>query len=468
MELSLKQMENCFSIYISEQQMEAHLTLLNIPETSISYDMLEAYLKEKGIIHGINVSLVEELVNQPEKFLSQQIILVNGTPPINGQDGYINYVYQKETVEQGPTILEDGTADYYNIRSLDNIKQDNKVAERVPPTLAISGITIYGEEIPGKDGKPAYFKIGKNVYIDEAGDNLYAAIDGLVVITDEGKINVFSIYEVSGDVDFHVGNIDFVGTVIIRGNVLPGFKIKASGDIRVLGNVEGADLESGGKIEVGSGIIGHHKCMIKAGTDVRTSYIHTANVIAEENIVATQSIMHSELKAGKSIICNGDKGLIVGGQIQAGKSVTARNIGNIMSTPTVVEVGVSPQLRQDLLGLKQHLKEYQENKLKTEQAIQLLGQMVRSLGHLPPDKREIYEKCKVSLSLLEIQINDLQTQLTEIEEKIEQETKGFITVTGTVFSSAKLIIGKKVYHIRDSISRAKFIIENESISAIPL
>jgi uncharacterized protein (DUF342 family) len=468
MESRINELDNWFILHIPEQLLEADLTLVQIPETNISFETFEAYLKGKGIVHGINFSLVKELINHPKEFLSKKVTVAIGTPPLHGQDGYIKYVYQKETVNKGPKVLEDGTVDYYNIKSLDNIKKDKKIAERIPPTLSISGKNIFGEEIPGKDGKSTHFKIGKNVYSDEAQDNLYAAIDGLVVIADGGKVNVFSIYEVPGDVDFHIGNIDFIGTVVIRGNVLPGFKIKAFGDIRVLGNVEAADLTAGGKIEIGSGIIGHHKCLIHAGTDVHTTYIHSAHVFAEDNVFVTQSIMHSDIKAGKSIVCNSDKGRIIGGQLQAGESLTARNIGNTMSTPTVVEVGILPRLRDDFLRSKQQLNECQQNKQKTEQAIQLLGQMAKSSGSLPPDKMAMYKKCKESLSLLEIKITELQTQISELDERIGQETKGSISVTGTVFGSVKLIIHKRTYYLRDSKSKVKFMIEDDRIIAIPL
>ena len=71
---------------------------------------------------------------------------------------------------------------------------------------------------------------------------MYAAIDGLVTKTEKEKLNVFPVYEVNGDVDYNIGNIDFVGTVVIRGNILTGFRVKASGDIRVTGGIEGAEV----------------------------------------------------------------------------------------------------------------------------------------------------------------------------------------------------------------------------------
>ena len=80
----------------------------------------------------------------------------------------------------------------------------------------------------------------ENVVCNAEMTIMYAAIDGLFTLTGGETINVFPIYEVNGDVDYHTGNIDFVGTVVIRGNVLTGFRIRAAGDIRIVGGVEGA------------------------------------------------------------------------------------------------------------------------------------------------------------------------------------------------------------------------------------
>lgn len=82
--------------------------------------------------------------------------------------------------------------------------------------------------------------------------------------------------------------------------------------------------------------------------------------------------MHSTVRAGKAVSCNGAKGLIVGGTIQAGERVTARTIGNSMSTTTVIEVGVLPELRNEMIHLRNQLRVFMENMDKTDKALSLL------------------------------------------------------------------------------------------------
>src|SRR5690606_20063866 len=124
---------------------------------------------------------------------------------------------------------------------------------------------------------------------------------------------------------------------------------------------------------------------VRAKRHVKCSFIQEANVFAGENIIVTQSIMHSHVRAGSTVSCTGSKGLIVGGVTQAGDRVVARMIGNSMSTATVIEVGVHPELRQELAELRRRLRELTDSMEKTEKALTLLDQMAVS-GQLSPER----------------------------------------------------------------------------------
>lgn len=108
---------------------------------------------------------------------------------------------------------------------------------------------------------------------------------------------------------------------------------------------------------------------------MKVSFIQDGNVTAGEDVIVSQSIMHSNIRAGRDVICNGSKGLIVGGIVQSGERVVARTIGNTMSTATVIEVGVVPELRNEINELRQELRQLLENEDKTSKALYLLNQL---------------------------------------------------------------------------------------------
>lgn len=141
-----------------------------------------------------------------------------------------------------------------------------------------------------------------------------------------GKVFVSDVYEVPADVDNSTGNIEYSGSVTVRGNVKGGFRISAKGDIVVEGIVEDAELYAGGQIIVKRGIHGMGKGVLQAGGNVLCKFIENAKVISG-GYVDSEAILHSQVDAYSDVIVDGKKGFITGGIIRAGNLVSAKTIG---------------------------------------------------------------------------------------------------------------------------------------------
>src|SRR5690606_7004846 len=87
----------------------------------------------------------------------------------------------------------------------------------------------------------------------------------------------------------------------------------------------------------------------------------------------------------------GKKGLLVGGTCKVGKEVSAKVIGSYMSTPTDIEVGIDPSLKERYKELKIEIEKIEEDLKKTEQAITILKKF-QMLGKLTPEKQELLAK----------------------------------------------------------------------------
>lgn len=428
---------------------------------------LEIYLEKNNIRYGIKQQTLQQFTDHPASFFLTKTLIAEGTAPISGKDGYIKMVESLDrSAEYRPLETRDGKVDHKELIRLSNVHKGQLIAELAAPEPGVPGMGVTGVEIPFPPGKAATFKVGKNVVM-QTGSALYAAMDGMITMTGKDQINVFPVYEVNGDVDYSVGNIHFVGTVVIRGNVLTGFRVKADGDIRVVGGVEGAELEACGSIEITGGIIGYHKGLVKAGHDVKCTFIQAGNVVAGTDIVVSQSIMHSNLRAGKQVLCNGAKGLIVGGNIQAGEKVVARTIGNMMSTATIIEVGVLPELRNELTELRDVLKEQTGSLDKTCKALNILDQLAAA-GQLTPDKIGMRIKLKATHILTVRERDESQAKLLELEKRIEDTDVATVEVRNVIYSGSKLVIGKYTKYIKDSVQRMIFRCEEGNIAMTAL
>jgi uncharacterized protein (DUF342 family) len=109
---------------------------------------------------------------------------------------------------------------------------------------------------------------------------------------------------VKNDVDFSVGNIDFVGNVQIKGDVKSGFSVRAGGDIEVFGMVEAADVFADGNILIKNGIFGGGKCHLAAGGNILARYVENATLRAHKDVIVNDSIARSNVKAGGKIKIN--------------------------------------------------------------------------------------------------------------------------------------------------------------------
>lgn len=455
------------TITLSDDKLAAYLQFSQADERfQCSMEQLGELVKAHFIQHGVQYDTLAQIAREPRSFFYNRVTIAVGDAPLDGENGYIHFQYDLDSDSKKPAEMEDGSVDYKEVIKLNNVRKGQLIAELIPAQEGVNGKAVTGETLFAKTGKDARFKIGRNVVVDSEKTKLYAAIDGLVTKTDKEKVNVFPIYEVNGDVDYNVGNIDFIGTVVIRGSVLNGFKIKASGDIRVIGGVEGAELEAEGSVEIGAGILGHNKGLIKAGKNVKSSFIQEGNVEAGENIVVSQSIMHSHVQAGKNVLCSGNKGLIVGGVIQAGEKIAARTIGNTMSTATVIEVGVLPQLRNELIHLRNQLKGLAENMDKSEKALTLLDQLA-SVGQLSQDKLAMRIKLNNTKRQSIEEQAEIKDRILEIEKSLEDTNDAVVEVISTVYGGTKIVIGRYTRFIKDSIQRVRFIMQDDDIAMLP-
>jgi len=430
---------------VSEDKMAAYV-ILSPPEAGGSPPTLEAIVQalySKGVVWGMNESNIRQLAENP--VYNVQIQVAEGVPPVNGKNGEVKFLFDINK-ESKPTIMEDGTVNYKEMNLVENVMKGQKLAELIPPVPGKPGKNIVGSELKAIDGRRVYIPRGRNVVLSEDGSECFSAIDGQLMYVD-GKINVFPTYEVMANVDNSTGNIKFVGNVVIRGNVLSGFEIEAGGNIEVNGVVEAAILKAGGDIIIRRGMHGNGKGILIAGNDIVSKYIESANIQAR-NDIKCEAIMHCDIKCGNKLELGGRKGLLVGGTVRVGKLVELKYLGSQMSTATVVEVGVDPNMRERLKFLKGEIPVLEESIHKANQAITLLNKLVKT-GELSMEKREILAKSTRTKFVCESKLQEYRKELTEIEEILQQGANGRIRVLESIFPGVRVAIGNSMMYIKE-------------------
>ncbi|AGC67731.1 hypothetical protein Cst_c07250 [Thermoclostridium stercorarium subsp. stercorarium DSM 8532] len=414
-------------------------------------------LEKNGVVYGIKEDVLRKLAENP--VYDQDVLIAEGLAPVHGENGRINFLIDINK-EKKPVIMEDGSVNYRDLDYIVSAQKDQKICEVIPPTPGIDGINVMGSIIKAVSGKPARIVKGSNVYTSEDGLSFYSAINGQVKYEND-KLSVFATYEVPADVDNSTGNINFVGSVFIRGNVLSGFTVEAGGDVEVFGVVEAATIKAGGNIILRRGMTGNNKGVLIAGGNIVARYIENSIVEAANDLKA-EAIMHSDVKCGNRLELGGRKGLLVGGITRVGREIDAKVIGSYLATNTVIEVGVDPNVRERYKVVKAELSNLEENIRKTDQVIMLL-QKLESIGRLTDEKKELLEKSLRSKVFYENKISEYREELVKLEEKLQMEAQGRIRVENYLYSGTKISIGSATMHVKETLQHCTLYKEGADI-----
>lgn len=433
-------------VTVSPDKMKAYVTFTP-PDNGRMLTLEEVLdeLSKNGVIYGINRTNLETLVKYP--VYNEMICIAEGTPPVNGENGKVEFHFDIKR-DHRPTILEDGRVDFRELNLIQNIEKGGVLCSLIPPTPGKPGKTVAGTDIPALDGKPAVLPRGRNVVVSEDGTQLVAGIDGQISYID-GKVSVFATHEVKADVDNSTGNINFIGNVVVMGNVLSGFTIEAGGNVEVMGVVEGATIRAGGDIILRRGMQGMGKGILISGGDIIARYIENSNVEARNDIKA-EAIMHSNVKCGNKLELSGRKGLLVGGSCKVGKEIIAKVIGSHLATVTEIEVGVDPTVRERYKAVRDEIVQMETDLRKAEQAIAILRKMELS-GTITPEKKEMLAKSMRTRVYYSSRLMELKEELGQLEAKLQQEAYGRVRCHDIIYPGTRVAIGSCKMYVKENL-----------------
>ena len=453
------------SFRISDDSMEAYARFY--PPTQegkgMSADILTREIRLEKLRYGIDMSALDKFL--ADKQYCTDYLIAKGVGPENGIDGTIEYFFNTDTSAR-PTVNEDGTVDFHHLNTVVSCKKGDKLARIHPGQDGKPGIDVFGTRyIPQKVNKPR-LQYGKDVELSEDGMELYAGMDGHVKLL-QGKVCVFTVLEMQ-DIGPATGNIEnFQGNLLIKGNVMAGFKVSATGDIEVKGVIEAADVEAGGQVIVAKGINGSNHATIKAGTNIIAKYVENATLIAEGYIHA-DCIMNCEANAGESITVDGKKGLIAGGTIRAAQFIEAKKLGSSMGVFTEVQVGTDPKLkrRQEELILR---------------CMSLRKDIERIKPVLVATKQKILNKEKISDEIraatqifsrkfveAEKELGECKLELVNIEDRLKAHSRGYVAVSELAYAGTRIVVASDVMVLKTNYKYCRFMKKDGEVKMVPM
>lgn len=381
---------NNLVLEFSPDRIEAKLTIEErsyVP--SPAYDYIVDFLKKNNITSALLESELKDMLE--EKIYNTPVCIARGKKCTPSRNGEILYLFNDPSRRQVPG--PDEPVDHRERSPIKTVSKGDPVARVLPPVQGEDGLTVTGEIIPA--GIPVEKKIpsGRNIAPDpEDKDLLIAQANSSVNVMSETKIDIDPVLNISGNVDYSVGNLDFTGSLVVNGDIISGFTVKVTGSIQVKGVIEDAEVYAGGDIYA-AGYAGGEKGSISAGGAVYLKYAENAMINAGKDITAENYLINCNIHADGNVYVTKKNGLITGGETSAFHAVEANTIGNPGETKTVISVGFSSELRQQFRLID-------EEQTRNINNLGDINNALKKLTRYTMIKKQIPDKMKTQINVL--------------------------------------------------------------------
>lgn len=425
------------------------------------------YLKNEGMTHGVKVDVIKKIC--ADEIFNQNVVIVLGQKPMDGEDAGLEFFFDQNAGKAKPTVNEEGEVDFRELNIFQTCRKGDPLVRKIPAAPGIIGKTVYGQEIKPRSGRDIPNPAGLNTIPDKKDPNLIlAALDGQPKWTGN-KVNVVPVLDVPGDVDFSTGNINFTGSVDIRGNVISGFSVKAMGDVSIGGTVEMCTIECGGNLAVRQGIVGQDKALVMCRGTVTAKFIDKATVYCDGDVNVDESLIYSKVSSSGSVRVLGKKGFIMGGITRATKAVTANRIGTPTQSPTLIEVGGSPSLRNELENLENEINEAEQKTEAFSKSLDTAEKKKAQAGELTEEQKErVLLMSRERFALLS-KLRAFREKKEDLEEKLTRlKSRGLkVNVRDAALPGTKISIKTANILIQDEIKFTTFYEKDGEIEIMP-
>ncbi len=426
------------------------------------FETLKKALEDANVVYGVRYDVLEKLATSLQ--YNKSIKIAEALLPIPGKNSQVEYKFHS-TKDKKPKELPDGSVDFKSLGILENVRKEEILCIKIPATKGIDGIDVHGNPIEAKKGNDIPLVLGLNTYLSTDGLSIHASIDGYVDMI-SNKICVTDVFHVQGDVGVKTGNVEFVGTLHIHGNVLQGYEVKAEGNIIIDGYVEGANVTAGGNVFIDQGILGMNLSKIVSGGDLRCKYIQNAHADVEFNFEAEYSI-GSIINCGGNARFLGKNSVVLGSRITVQHTINCVNVGSQGSTAfSTLEVGADPYIVGRYINIPKEMGEIQK-KISGMDRLVVLFKQKEELGRLSEDAKREYTKIRINKDVLEKKLVALMQEQMDINQRMMVAGYGIVNAIGTIHEGTLIIMGTEKKKLKSTYKYTMFTRTADGIITSP-
>ncbi len=463
-----------FHLYLDNDHMAASISIEPPLHggAAVAEEQVRAEMTARGVVAGILDDALRQVIEQG---IGSYVCIAKGLEPTPGRPAVFTNLIERpldhhaqaaEDEDEDGDEDEDTYAriDYRDLGNLILVTPGVPLMRRTPAVPSIPGFDITGKVIelaPVKDQPFADHLAGVALAPDDP-NLLIAAISGAPKIMEHG-VSVVAMVEVDA-VNLDTGNIEFDGSLKVRGDIVAGMKVHVTGDVVVAGTIEAADVHAGGNITVNGGIVGMSDTVGADGQEqsraarlvcegsVKARFISHAQIDARKMVAAEREIRQSFVDAGDCVVVGPPgslRGVIVGGRIRAMMSVQSGVLGSMSTVRTEVQVGLDPRTGAKAEILKQKRTDLNEQKAKLEKLVLFL--------HANPQKdvNNVGQRARDTLKQTLVEMTALAAQEEELIKAMVPRPDAYVAVKKHIYSGVNARIGNKAREFREDYPGGK-------------
>lgn len=458
--------ERTFKVISSFNLMRVFIQCIDrIHSYATSVTELEALLKQAGVIRGIDHDALELLValfdQSSDDINAFQV--ARGTPPEPGCDGEVEFLVHPTSSSARYDTDEDGNIDYHELNLIANCVKDQHVATLHPPGSGNPGMDVLGKVLPTAMGKPDRLQLGKGVRIDDSGVKVYAESDGRLVL-EGGALSLTDLYEVNGDVDYKVGNIDFIGSVVIKKGVQSGFNVRAKKGIKIFGNVESCILESEGDILIHGGIKGNDKGKVIINGKLTAKYLDHVEVESYGDVSVEREIVGSNVRTTQCVKI--PNGAIVSGSVVAFHGIEAKTVGTELGTITQISAGIDWTNDDKIEALEVKIAEIERKIDAVEEAVGPILNSNAAMLQFSDEEKDLVTQLINELTLLRKELIPLNENHERLADQRQEGRVSQLNVQGKLHAGTRIRFSHNSLNIKTTHKGPLSVIQDEKKNTI--
>lgn len=350
-----------------------------------------------------------------------------------------------------PRSLGDGDVCLYYLGYVQNVVTGQVLAELIdldehPDLSAYDPRFIYPERV---------FPCGPNCAPHPTNPSRIIATANGYCFYNDNLITVKKMLNVRRDVDFHTGNIMFVGDMVMHKSVRTGFTVLGR-NLLVKGTVEGSRVIADGDLVCERGVKGVGQGFLQSHGNMKLPFCENMVLQCGGNLEVDGSCMHSDVSADGSIMV---KGRLQGGKVYANNVIYVKDqIGGGQNTLTQVSLGYTPS----------NLKLLE----KVEEEIKILHSRITHYEKVLARKPELLNVVDLDIRLLkvkhQIMLDKRQQLMSGFHADKARARQSKLICPGKVKPGLEVSIAEAFLKVDDFYENVEFVLQDNEIIINPL